>query len=921
MCAHRSLLPKQRTLTEDENASTVEAWMESMVFHISLEDKTARFLPSGDLATWTAAADRGFVDDPEQYTPAGSKMNKAAKAALLNVVLGSVAGYAPVINGPFVKKHSTSLESIWDRVRAHYGFRRTGSRILELMEFSLEQNESREALWERRYSFMGDNLLTARGDVLHEGVKQERDEVFTPTLLNVLVTLWLKFINPALPALVRQRFCTQLKSSTVYSIREEISESIPTLLAEVEQREGVVCRSGSYQRAGSYQKGRAFKNKSSSYQKPKSLKCCLCEAAGRSSSDHFLSSCPFLPSDDRKYMSRSREVAVFEEEEYDDDDDDGDEEEKNVGAPSRRVNAVSKKLALSVVNSSDSNAVLRRVDIVSSMILIVNLSSKQSRWTIDSGATSNLITVNECKRLNIPIRSTNQRATQADGFTPLPTYGEVHFTARKGHHEISFNGLVVKDLDSPCMAGMPFLRQNKVRIDYGNDTLEIAGCCTFKPDISKSSERAAVLRVSNQTCVLPGESAKFKIPETLLDCTSVAVEPRSTVPANMPDWFNCGIVSPDEEGFISIENTSSEPVLLGKHAQVVQARRVKHADKSDHMSNSSMPTSHMQGSSQHQNAVTKNNQSKLPITSDSIPLNSIQIDPSNILTKPVQAMFHKLHRKYDTVFSGGVGCYNGYYGKFHHVINVGDKLPKQHRGRIVKYNVEDTQRLQQKFDELHAAGVLARAEDIGVPVEYVHPSFLVKKSNGDYRMVTSFGEVAEYARPQPTITSNTEHVLHQIGQWRFVIKTDLKSAYYQILLHLLSCKYVGIMSPFKGTYVYLRSVMGLPGSEAALEEVLSRVFGDLIQEGKMIKLADDLYLGSHDIDDLLATWEEVLKRLELSGLKLSPDKTICCPTHTTILGWEWNQGKISPSSHRLNALAACEPPVAVKGLRSFVGCF
>ena len=123
MCAHRSLLPKTRTLSEDENPSSVEAWMESMVFSISLEDKTARFLPSGDLSTWTSTEDRGFDDDPETYTPANAKMNKAAKAALLNIVLGSIAGFAPVINGPFVKKHSTSLESIWDRIRAHYGFR------------------------------------------------------------------------------------------------------------------------------------------------------------------------------------------------------------------------------------------------------------------------------------------------------------------------------------------------------------------------------------------------------------------------------------------------------------------------------------------------------------------------------------------------------------------------------------------------------------------------------------------------------------------------------------------------------------------------------------------------------------------------------------------------------------------------------
>ena len=296
------------------------------------------------------------------------------------------------------------------------------------------------------------------------------------------------------------------------------------------------------------------------------------------------------------------------------------------------------------------------------------------------------------------------------------------------------------------------------------------------------------------------------------------------------------------------------------------------------------------------------------------------MDPSNSLSKADQLRFHELHKKYESVFSSGVGCYNGYSGKFTHVINMSPDLPPQRRGRIPIYNRGDMGLLQEKFDELLQEGVLARAEDIGVPVEYVHPSFLIKKQSGGHRLVTSFGEVAEYARPQPTITSNPEHVLQQVGQWKYIIKADLTKSYYQILLDKLSCKYVGVLTPYSGTLVYLRSVMGLPGSEAALEELLSRIFGDLIQEGKMIKLADDMYVGSDNIDDLSVTWGEILKRLYLNGLKLSASKTVCCPTSTSILGWQWEKGTIRPSSHQINALLACEPPTTVKGLRSYIGC-
>ena len=95
--AHKSLLPKQRALTEHETQTSIDSWRECMLFHISLDSKSARFLPSGDLHAWTLAEDRGFTDDPEGYA-ADAKMNKAAKAALLTIILGSVSSFAKALN-------------------------------------------------------------------------------------------------------------------------------------------------------------------------------------------------------------------------------------------------------------------------------------------------------------------------------------------------------------------------------------------------------------------------------------------------------------------------------------------------------------------------------------------------------------------------------------------------------------------------------------------------------------------------------------------------------------------------------------------------------------------------------------------------------------------------------------------------------
>ena len=113
-----------------------------------------------------------------------------------------------------------------------------------------------------------------------------------------------------------------------------------------------------------------------------------------------------------------------------------------------------------------------------------------------------------------------------------------------------------------------------------------------------------------------------------------------------------------------------------------------------------------------------------------------------------------------------------------------------------------------------------------------------------------------------------------------------------------SMKYCGVVTPFRGVRVYTRSEMGMPGSETALEELLCRVLGDLLEEGVVAKLADDIYCGGNTIAELQRNVRRLLQCFADSGLRLSATKTTICPTKTMILGWVWNLGTIQASSLR-----------------------
>ena len=540
-----------------------------MIFHITLDNKSSRFL--SDLKTWTVAEDRGFTDDGAGHAEA-TKMTKEAKAALLNIILGSISSYAPIISPRFIKQQSTSLESIWDRLRSYYGLRKTGARILEFSEIKLEQNESREALWERLTSFLEDNLLSKNGGVKHVGVKPEENEAITPTLSNILVSKWLECINPALPLIVRQRFSAELRNNTVYSIREEISDSIPTLIAEMEEREGVISR------AAGFQRGNRNKNKPSSSDK---RSCCLCETAGRSSTNHFLSACPFLPASDKKYwsnFSRTRNMTVEEE----------------LGLEEVNSDDVSKPLNRHIASpSSSSEASIRRVDIRSSPVLKFKVNCSPTTITLDSGSEVDIIAEDECNELGVKILRSSQRARLANGETQLEIVGEAHFIAVWGHHKLKFGGLVAKTLDSPILAGMPFLEQNDISIRYSSKTVYFGDCCSVKYQATKKAldsgsiklvSPVSVLRISNQTCVLPGEEVSFQLPKEFEKEDLVAVEPRTTVPLDMPSWMKCEVLPPSHDGCVKIRNTSSDPVLLSKHSQACQVRPINEVDLNEKIS-------------------------------------------------------------------------------------------------------------------------------------------------------------------------------------------------------------------------------------------------------------------------------------------------------------------------------------------------
>ena len=385
--------------------------------------------------------------------------------------------------------------------------------------------------------------------------------------------------------------------------------------------------------------------------------------------------------------------------------------------------------------------------------------------------------------------------------------------------------------------------------------------------------------------IFPGECVTLPIPVNFLADSDLAVEPRE----ENVSWFHPCIVK-NATGSLSLVNDMDNPIKVKKAQIIGQVRSV--VLPSDKPSTDSIFIVSPDR--------TQNYNSNVHI---------ITVDPGNILNREEKLASQNVNAQYNSVLNPQFGTYNEKSGKVVASVHTGKTTPTPKKGKVP--SSKKSSLLQDKFDDLVNLGVLIRPEDNNINVIHTSPSFLVKKPNNSYRLVTSFVELNKFIYPLLSKLCTTNDVLTALGSWKYIIKTDLKSSYFQIQMDQASQKWMRTNTPYKGMYVYNRAPMGLRNMAEYLEEVIARILGDCLAEGILAKISDDLIIGGNSISELLSNWTIVLRQLRDNNLSLSDDKTFVCPTSINVIGCVWSNGNPLTTS----------PPNTVKQLRFFIGAF
>lgn len=121
--------PKQWNLTKNKKITSFESWKQNLMY--TLDPTFAPFLVTGTMWNKKTRAKPLWAFTNELASTTNACI-AAQKVAQLELMLGEIANFCPVMSRNTIRKNSTSINNIWQSIQTHKGFQSTGAHFVDL---------------------------------------------------------------------------------------------------------------------------------------------------------------------------------------------------------------------------------------------------------------------------------------------------------------------------------------------------------------------------------------------------------------------------------------------------------------------------------------------------------------------------------------------------------------------------------------------------------------------------------------------------------------------------------------------------------------------------------------------------------------------------------------------------------------------
>ena len=232
-----------------------------------------------------------------------------------------------------------------------------------------------------------------------------------------------------------------------------------------------------------------------------------------------------------------------------------------------------------------------------------------------------------------------------------------------------------------------------------------------------------------------------------------------------------------------------------------------------------------------------------------------------------------------------------------------------------RYNKSDASFIKTEVQKLLHEGVIDPSES-----PWRAQVLVTKNENHKRRMVIDYSQTINrftelHAYPLPRI----DEQINQLAKCRVFSTLDLKSAYYQILLHPDDRIYTAFEAGGK-LYQYRRLPFGVANGVAAFQ----RIIDDVIASNNLrhtYAYLDNITIGGHNQDAHDRNFQMFLETAKKVNLTFNESKSVLSTSRINILGYEISCGLIRPDPERLRPLTELPLPQNSKELKRCLGMF
>ena len=417
--------------------------------------------------------------------------------------------------------------------------------------------------------------------------------------------------------------------------------------------------------------------------------------------------------------------------------------------------------------------------------MLVTYNHGHSTILIDEGSSLNAASDKFQRKHDLKIIKSSRSATAAgkhqldivgetlDDLIVDTKFGSKHFMINLGKVTI------VRNLGCDLIMGEPGKVENGISTKPVERRIEINrhGEELSKDYFSPSPETPSICRISSSNItIFPNDSITLDVPSRLRN-TFITVTPRS----DFVNYFETQCKYAGDS--ITLTNKNKIPLNLKKHSHIADIRGAHPTvlEPRHPRLNITMVDDRKEGDVNLVHSHSEDDYKYLPTAKKVEPpdTSKITVDPDNIMPIDVKQKFLEINKRFEAIFTPTAGRYNCHYGPVDNSLRFTSPPVQPNKVYQPAYSQDMKRQLELKIEELIDAGILVRPESIGVTVEFVSPSLLVKKSDGTWRLVTDFTQLNRFIAPDASSNPSIQEAKFELSNKKFRAELDLSNYYYQ----------------------------------------------------------------------------------------------------------------------------------------------